>query len=48
MRFGLVGTGFWARTPCDIEFGRDVVRVLAAAQAQLDAARPGLDDPPRL
>jgi predicted dehydrogenase len=36
------------RHPCDIQFGRDVVRVLAAAQAQLDAARPGLDAPPRL
>jgi len=37
-----------SRHPCDVQFGRDVVRVLAAAQAQVDAARPGLDDPPRL
>ena len=26
--------------PCDVRFGRDVTRVLAAAQRQLDAARP--------
>jgi predicted dehydrogenase len=28
--------------PCDVRFGREVVRVLAAAQAQLDAVRPVL------
>ncbi len=26
--------------PCDVRFGRDVVKVLADAQAQLDARRP--------
>jgi predicted dehydrogenase len=37
MRYGLVGTGFWARTthaPAAPNFGLEVVRVLAAAQAQ--------------
>jgi len=37
-----------SRHSCDIRFGRDVVRVLAAAQTQLDAVGLSLDDPPRL
>jgi hypothetical protein len=38
MRFGLVGTGAAAGRlahPGDVRFGRDITRVLAAAQAQL-------------
>jgi hypothetical protein len=29
------------RHPCDVRFGRDVGRVLAEAQRQIDAARAG-------
>jgi predicted dehydrogenase len=47
LRFGLVGTGYWARVthapalattghPCDVRFGREVGRVLAEAQRQID------------